>query len=225
MEIMRHGMVILGLFIVFLMLIAGCTSPDGGVTTGSKNRHPADNGNNGKITSVSSPLTSPACYPVDPRRFQQFLPDIAGYKPYFTPDDNMSLGYYHNYDNTEHRYSTQQLYGVPLQDSVDVTFIDYGPCVTESTGVYSEFSGQTLGTDSNNITKSKIDNFHGYPAIKEISLGKGGISDMVSIGVSNRLCVIIIAFKINDNYTISEEDAKLEKFASAIDFRGFAASV
>ena len=67
---------------------------------------------------------------------------------------------------------------------------------------------------------TKIDNFHGYQAVKEtLFFNNIGTIEGIFVGVTNRVGVGIVYTNPN---SLSEADADIEKFANAIDFNAIA---
>ena len=77
------------------------------------------------------------------------------------------------------------------------------------------------------VIKTRIDNFHGYPAVKEISTDSRGINynEGISIAINSHLMVFLGTSANGDKgYSLSEAEANIEKFAHAIDFNAIQAS-
>lgn len=205
---MRREIVVLGFFIIVLILIAGCTSSQNGAPTGPQGQNPAQGNNNVKTTPTNSWTPLPSCdtIPVNSTRYQKFLPTIAGWTKkgswYYSSDSYCMIG---------------------------VEFTDLSSCTGYSVDDVFNLNLLNNGTDGERTTiVNKIDNFHGYPAVRSIyfrndELGKGfGKKEYVIIGVNNRLYVRIDNFASNCTYS---SDAVFETFANAIDFKGLASSV
>jgi len=213
---MRLGNGALGFFIIIVILIAGCTS--------------AQNG-----TSVSSQTSPTGCNlsSKDPILFQKFLPNIPGYDRTYAQNISVNDNYIKDVKDEDNRIT--DVYRISDKSNINmiiVSFEDKGPCVTESTGVNVFLDNYNKGMTVNGTSMSKINNFHGYPAIKTIVTSESGecLQDNVYIGMNNRLYVNI-ATTIRDlylphkKYSVAEAEADIEKFANAIDFNGFASSV
>jgi hypothetical protein len=217
-EIMRQAMVVLGFSLIVLIFIAGCSSPQNAASTGSKGQT-----TNVESTVVSSQTSPPPCDlpSVDPIRFQKFLPDVPGYDRRYgqnisiNPDSLTESGIFDIYTISDTSNLNQMI----------VSFSDMGPCVTDSTGVTAAMNRYSPGKTGDRTT-TRINNFHGYPAIRN-SYGESTISYReIIIGINNRISVTLTSNAVN-TYTLSETgaDAEFEKFANAIDFNGVASLV
>jgi hypothetical protein len=214
---MRHEIVVF--FFIVLIISAGCTSAQNVTSTGQKNQNPAIRDINIKTSSASVPISPSDCIPTDPVHFQKFFPNVAGYKPQLPLNRTVEYRSEKSYseDNSiKYTYiATQVYYSDNHAPSVIIHFFDMGPCVTESTG------WSLNGHDVFKGTK-KIDNFHGYPAL-QLFMDNG--VDFMEIGISNRRVVSIQVQFSDEKVSYSEQEAVFEKFASAIDFNGFASVV
>ena len=220
---MRRDIVVLGFFIIVLILIAGCTSAQNVAPSGAKSQGSVQGNINVKTTRPMYAYPTNCSLPsTNPIRFQKFIPNVAGW--------NAINGLGNNYDFNREIGARTPIYIMQQYESqghkyglgtVMVFFEDFGPCVTESSDVNAflnnNFDFRKLSTGET----TKI-NFHGYPAVYSTTSG----SVVVWIGINNRLAVqISTGGSPEDNYSLSEQEAEIEKFANAIDFRGFAASV
>jgi hypothetical protein len=222
---MRREIVVLGFFLIVLILAAGCSSPQIGSSTGPKSQGSAAENTNTAVIIQCSQL------PVDPIRFQKFLPTIPGYTPYFGPKISEGTNYINFTKKTGYSFVNfiGDFYQISNSTRVEVIFEDLGPCSGDfaldqlyiGTGSYGLGREYMSGTEKDKYA-SKI-NFHGYPASRAMRNINGVTQGIVRIGVNNRLFVTITA--IGRDYSFSQADADIEKFANAIDFRGFAASV
>jgi len=220
---MRYGIVVLGFFIVVLIMISGCTSPQI-ESSPELNRQDSAPGNANSIIQCSQ-------LPVDPIRFQKFLPTIPGYTPYFGPKISEGANYINFTKKTGYSFVNfiADFYQISNSNRVEVMFEDLGPCSGDFAldQIYSRTGSLGLGREymsgwEKDRYANKI-NFHGYPATRDTRNINGVTEDYVRIGVNNRLFVTISA--IGRDYSFSQADADIEKFANAIDFKGFAASV
>jgi hypothetical protein len=223
-EIMRREIVVLGSFMIVLILIAGCSSAQNGAANGSKNQNLAPGYTTIKTKSVSTQSSSPECNlpSPDPITFQKFLPNV----PDWTTEAGPNIQYaYHDKKAGMHRDNSICKGYFPVDKSnynyVEVCFLDMGPCVTETTGVRAFFDKFEIGTRQNTTT-SRIENFHGYPAMQILSLPQN--ANTVFFKINDRLYVIISVIG-GDREIFSTKEADMKKFANAIDFKGFAASV
>jgi hypothetical protein len=198
---MRQVILAWGCSLIVLVLIAGCTTP----------QHAPCN------------LSS-----TDPIKFQKFLPDIPGYEREF--GQNISVGDNYRKDSPGWLNGIEDHYkisGQNTQNTVSVSFYDLGPCVNESTGVFARLNTYHFGIYLDTI-ESRV-TFHGYPAIhviRTIFPSELIRSDSYSIGISNRLYVVISRYTSPDKkIPLSEAEADIEKFANAIDFNGLASTV
>lgn len=223
---MRQWVMILGFFIIVLIVIAGCTSTQRGATTRSNSQNPAS-GNVNSIIQCSQ-------LPVDPIRFQKFLPNIPGYTPRYglkisEGDNYINFTKKNNWSFINYISERYQISDKSTNNQIEVMFEDLGPCsgyfaldqnyVTMGLGRQYLSGGQKESYASNKI------NFHGYPATHATINTTAIFHDIVRIGVNNRLFVTITATGRYEEYSLSAADADIEKFANAIDFNGFAASV
>ena len=202
---MRQVVIVSGFFLIVVILITGCTSAQNGTTPTECN--------------ISS---------TDPIMFQKYLPSVPGYEREF--GQNISVGNNYRKDSPGWLNGVEDHYKIPGQDTqntVTVSFYDLGPCVTESTGVFSRLNHYHFGIYLD-TTESKI-NFHGYPAIHVIRTlypSEYIRSDSYRIGINNRLYVIIARYSsANERVRISEAEEDIEKFANAVDFNGLASTV
>lgn len=217
---------VLGFFIIVLILITGCTSTQNADSTVSKSQYPMP-GYTAVETNSKNSLTSIInCNqpPLDPAQFQKFLPEIPGWTRSFGQNISPGTNYVLNYKLTDQGYAnfisdTYQISDKSNINIVQVAFEDLGPCAGDF-GLNRNY----LSVGQKDATQSKI-NFHGYPAIHAKMNGTGLIYDIVNIGVNNRLFVTITASGPQREYSFSKAEADIEKFANAIDFKGFAASV
>ena len=223
---MRRGIVVLVFFIIVLLITAGCISAQNGTPTGPDTRNPAPGTTNVKTTPASLPVSPSDCGlpSPDPIRFQKFLPEVSGW----TGQTGGTIYYALNIENVTksvHR-DNQICEGYQISDTsnaktVYVCFLDKGPCVTGTTGVTAFFNEYKIAT-VNGDTLNKIDNFHGYTAIR---LTDPVIPLLYYIGINNRLYVSVRIQDLSGKGSLSEKEADIEKFMNAIDFKGFAASV
>jgi hypothetical protein len=213
---------LLGFFIVALMVIAGCTSTQGGATTGNKI---PDSGNTnvgpGSTPSLQS-IADCKSPPIDPIIFEKFFPDVPGYKTdkkyQYIPYNKSTMTYEDKWQNhiLVDYISSSETY-LYRSRSVFVAFMDYGPC--SDYNVINHLQNARV-----NGTVTRV-NFHGYPAVHEQVYAPGGdILDGMTIGVTDRLVVQILVFGLRTN-SFSQADADIENFGNAIDFSGFAASL
>lgn len=226
-EIMRQWIVLLGFFIIILIVISGCTSAQSGTTTGSNNQNPAQGNRNIQTTYAAKDTYPPQCWnqKSDPVRFQKFLPDVPGWTRRF--GQNISNENYYLPDSGTLPSQIAETYQ-STDAEVYVHLEDEGPCTTQSNGVYAFLNGGYEKELGGSGTTTKIDNFHGYPAIKLVYFIPEGYQfshEGIYVGVNNRLRVFIHTTSYSKPYPLSEADANLEKFANAIDFNGFAASL
>jgi hypothetical protein len=207
---------VLGFFIIILILIAGCTSQQKG-------------------TSVVSPSSPTGCNlpSTDPVLFQKFLPDVPGYTRTYGQNISGNDNYIKDVKDGDNRIT--DVYRVSDKSAINViivSFSDKGPCVTESTGVHTVLNSSGKGMTVKGTTISRINNFHGYPAIQTIVTSESGecLQDSMYIGITNRLYVTIDttireSYVPHKKYSVSEAEADIEKFANATDFNGFASSI
>jgi hypothetical protein len=225
---MRKGIWVLVLFIIILIMFAGCTSEQSGAGK-SKNQKSATGNDIIKTTLAVPSDTSSECQPADPIRFQKFLPTLPGYDKLRSP--NNSVIYTFHETSKTYIYTLSEVYRISDKsnaDKISVSFSDMGPCVTELNGVDASFSRFKVGTDPvSKRTTTKIDNFHGYPAIHQIQLSGDEIyDDQVWVRINNQLSVEIEVLSPDiPRSSLSEAESEIEKFANAIDFNGLAASV
>jgi len=220
---MRRDIVVLGFFIIVLIVIAGCTSIQSAATTESKNQNSGLGDTNVKTTSASSYTSSSECklQPMDPILFQKFFPNVPGWTRKYSGTDKYDRGIFRGNSFNNEVYSLSDKSNPSVR--VIVGFGDRGPCVTESTGLNWQINNEKIGEFDGFIT-SKINDFHGYPAIYKISNVSNQYREgYVIIGIKNRYYVSIGT--TGEEYSISEAEANLEKFGNVIDFRGLAASV
>ena len=223
---MRREIIVLGFSLIVLMLIAGCTSTQI-ASPESKRQTPTPGYTTVKTTSMSSQSSLPECNlpSPDPIQFQKFLPNVPGYTSEnrtIKQKDYKSL----TYNEMVGRYQISDRSNINL---VQVFFVDKGPCVNDSTGNYAFLNNYELGDYSGGggEFRSKINDFHGYPAIRTTFNGSF-VRNWVFITINNRLSILIHAEGPtfgNSNYSLSQAEQDIEKFANAIDFKGFAASV
>ena len=231
---MRRAIIVLGFFIFVLFLFAGCTSTQSGVSAGSKSQNhatwdiilgttygPGDGKMNDECWLKTSDIT----------RFQKFFPDVSGWTREDKPRTNYLVDKFDPSCTTGGQcYIT---YKYQKQDnpriSVTVTFNDNGACTQESTGVYKELNDFYKKKPVWWNATTKIDNYHGYPAIKlfKNTILYSTVNNYV--GITNRLHVEISGTSVmkTTNGIVDSEaeiDADIEKFADAIDFNGIAAS-
>jgi len=246
---MRREIVVLGFFIIVLILIAGCTSPQSGAAAGTKSQNPSvipTSQSIGDLLKSAEKIRNCSQQPTDPLKFQKFIPSpppsytqfecgkngVKSCPSYSNQTGGGSSALFANYGNfTDIEY--------PLSPEnpnkwANIIFQDYGPCTDSSyliNSYYYQAAKQLPDTSAGlNGTISMVDNFHGYPAIRTV--GYRPYSNLIGtveyqILVSNRLLVTI---DISDNNspeggTISDLESNIDKFANAIDFKGFAASV
>jgi hypothetical protein len=219
---MRQWVVVVGFFIIVLIVIAGCTSQSG-TPNGLKHKNLVTGSDTSKTTSPSLPATSSECTPSDPSRFQKFFPDIPGWtrKYYGTNTSDQGMLYGTSFINEMYIVSDTS----KPRYRVIVGFSDRGPCVTSSTDGYWYLNNEKTG-ESDGIIISRIDNFHGYPAVQRItnaSISKQLLMDTIWFPVNNRLSVTIGI--MGENGSVPEAEANIETIATAIDFHGFASSV
>jgi len=234
---MRRDIVVLGFFIIVLILTAGCSSPQNGVPTGSKSQNPTQVYTTGKITfeSYMDPIFECNLPPKDPILFQKFLPNVPGYNRQFGQNLSVRSGngvleaiVVETKKNSNYHYSNRigEAY-FSISDMINwvgVYFEDLGPCAPSVDTRLNLFESYTFGE----VTRSKINNFHGYPAVKTIHVGKkpGYVTSIqVDILITNRLIVGITAADFTGEHPLSDTEADIERFANAIDFKGFSASV
>ena len=229
---MRRDIVMLGFFIIVLILIAGCTSTQNGTATGSKSQNPASRDTNVKMTYIEymTPIFECNLPPIDPIRFQKFLPNLSGYERQYGQNisgNNYVVNTKMTDGNINTIYSNRIIEKYSTSDksliSSYVAFEDYGPCAES---LDARLNLNEYGTFKTK-THSKI-TFHGYPAQHMVDTnGTPGYinQDYVTIWINNRLSVHISIESYSEGYPLSEAEADIEKFANAIDFKGFAASV
>lgn len=201
---MRHGIVVVGFFVIVLMVIAGCTSPQSGAPSGSNNRNSA-------IKETTAPYSPEGCHSLDPVLYKKFLPDIPGWHVW----RNLS-----NYDKVS-RSNIFYAYRISENREIKLTFGDVGSCTALDDAINTK---SKLKVDYPGIDASKINNFHGYPAVKVNGVLNNAHFTNVYIAMNDRLYVIIESVSVG--YSLSDaREADIETFANAIDFNGFAALV
>jgi len=236
---MRRDIVVLGFFIIVLILTAGCTSAQNGAPSGAKSQNPAPVYTTGSwiatIESYWNPIFECNLPPKDPILFQKFLPNVPGYNRQFGQNLSVKSGngvleaiVVKTQKNSEYIYANR--IGEAYQSISDMSnwagvyFEDLGPCAPSVDTHLNLIESVTFG----DTTISKINNFHGYPAVKTIRTGKkpGYVTSIqVDILITNRLIAGINTGDFSEEYPLSDAEADIEKFANAIDFKGFAASV
>ena len=223
---MRYKILVLGFFIILLILIAGCTSPQNGTST--EHKIPASGNTNLKPGSTTSMQSIVDCKspPTDPIRFQKFFPNVPGWEwsdklgYNYRPFNKSTMIYdYQWYNTVSATYWISGESNINRSKLIYVTFLDYGPCAGDY-GLTGNFLWSGIYGNQSRV------NFHGYPAVR-IQSNISTIGDQhtaMRIGVTNRLFVLIEDDGVYKN-SVSEADADIDKFANAIDFKGFAASV
>jgi hypothetical protein len=223
---MRFGLAIIVFLIIVLIAFTGCTSSHGGTANGSNSQNSVQ-GANVEMTTTTSIDSLINCdeLPVDPIRFQRFLPDVPGYERTF----GQKISWGNNYVNFTRMKKTSgyanfiadqyQISDKSNLNMVVVSFEDLGPCAGDI-----GLKRNILSEGQKNATRTIV-NFHGYPADHTIINNYNEIYDFESIEVSNRLYVTIKAHGAPEDYSIHEAEADIEKFANAIDFKGFSESI
>ena len=225
---MRQVMIVPGCSFLALMLITGCITIQIDTPFGSDNQSPSLIGTQVTTTYEVPHFSHTECNlsSADPITFQKFLPDIPGYEREF--GQNISAGNNYNRNSPGRLNGIEDHYKIPgSQNTVSVSFYDLGPCATESTGV-SAFLNDYYNRVYQNILTRKT-SFHGYQALHTIHTIDSSSyirRDAYSIGINNRLYVVISAYSSSDKgLLLSEAEADIEKFANAIDFNGLASTV
>jgi hypothetical protein len=227
---MRRDIVVFGFFIIVLIVIAGCSSPQIGSSTGPKSQTPSQGDSNVKTTSTMYAYPTNCGLPsTNPIRFQKFIPNVEEWNAINGVQNN----YYENKeigaDLINPNYIMQQYASLGYKQGITegkylwtvmVFFLDFGPCVTESSDV-NAFLNNNFDFRKVKAGETTKINFHGYPAVYSTTSG----SVRVTIGINNRLAVKIYTLGSSKEDSLSEKEAEIERFANAIDFRGFAASV
>lgn len=223
---MRHHIFAFGCFLMVLIVIAGCTSPQPSPQSGNPGGIKTTNMEKNSGTDSLTDLNTCSRPPTDPLEFQKFFPEVPGFdRPYRNKISGLTYQNYTKYVNTDHfsnfigeQYNSDTQYNY----RIFVTFSDYGPCSD-----YFPFNIRHAAYEQQNSTQRKI-TYHGYPALYMSNLQSGSLQHtdvMVLVGVSNRLFVSIGARDFEDNVPIAEMEADIETFANSIDFKGFAGSV
>lgn len=211
---MRYRIVVLGFLIIFLIVIAGCTSSQSGTATGSKSQNSGSESSTTSVTTVSQ--SSPAdmtCQKkqIDAEPFKKFFPDISGFTGYpYTSYESFGISRNYHKNDTEYfdiRINILDLFSCNNIDSKYLNKIDY--------------------PENYNITSSFI-NYHGYPTWRyDVDLSffytDGGNAIVYKILVNPKMSVDIVSFQRGQGLSKSEADAEIEKFANAIDFNGIIA--
>jgi hypothetical protein len=220
---MRQWVLAVGFFIIVLIVIAGCTAPQSGATTGSNNQYPAfENANS--IIQCNQP-------PLDPIRFQSFFPNVPGFTPRFGQKILEGDNYINFTKKNDYSFVNfiSDWYQVSDKSKVIVVmFEDLGPCSGDFALDQSYMNtgksgiGRLYMSGGAKDSYAKKINFHGYPASHAIINATDSFQDIVRISVNNRLFVTITALGSTKEYSVSEADADIEKFANAIDFNAIA---
>jgi len=212
---MRKGIGLLGFFIIVLILIAGCTSPQSGAAAGTKSQK---SGSGSSITSIpTSGYSSPQpqtteCSNNCPNmtRFVKFFPDVDGWqKPYpewYGSGYCVIRGRYFELPNSDHY--------------VDISIQDFSPC-NYGTDVYlKNMPAGEFSTGLNGTVAYTVITYHGFPTL-QVEFADNRKVTMIgrSIMINPKRSIEIDAGGLN---TPSEIDAEIEKFANAIDFNGLA---
>ena len=173
----------------------------------SKSQNPAQGVSNVETYAWEEQPQPTECIPPPgtPERLKKFYPVISGWE------------------------SKEDMYYPNDRSFLSLSIRDLGPCAL---GSVDEFFNKfypvgTYKVGVNTQIRSKINNFHGYPALRQITYSNisGGWgetkSHSVIIGINNHRYVIIDSHGLN---TIDLE-AEIETLANAIDFKGLAAAV
>ena len=208
---MRREIVVLGCFIIILIMIAGCTSSQNATSTGTKSQNSGPAASNVETYAWEEQPQPTECIPPTgtPERLKKFYPVISGW--------DSKEGMYKPNDGSFLSLSIRDL-GPCALGSVDEFFNKFYPVGTYKQGVNTQI-------------RSKINNFHGYPALRQITysnISKGLNEtkyetkyDSVIIGINNHRYVLIDSYGLN---TIDLE-SEIDTLAKAIDFKGLAAAV
>jgi len=219
---MRREIVVLGSFIIVLILIAGCTSAQNGAANGSKKQNPTSGYSAIKTTSPNSLTAIINCDrpPIDPVEFYKYLPNVQGYERKAARGEKMNYAKFNKTSDNSYENIVADTYKITDTSKlywVTVAFEDLGPCAE---------SGGRLNWNWVGFTTNKLD-FHGYPTVRLIWSINSSSEEIKQvnyyIGMNDRLFVRI-TFSSDYGSSLSEAEAEIEKFASAIDFKGFAAS-
>jgi hypothetical protein len=229
---MRQWVVVVGFFIIVLIVITGCTSPQSGNPPASNNQKSTMGVTTIKTTFASS-YTSPVKCEIsapDPVQFQKFLPDVPGWTREY--GKTIKKEYNYHYISMPGNYAwIKEVYQQNPEDPMHTTrviveFFEYNPCNNQSSDVYADLNQIFESKDDiQGLITTRIDNFHGYPAVKRMRFNATDFiqQEYVYIGINNRLRVDIAT--TGSGYSESEAGVNIEKFSNAIDFAGLAASI
>jgi hypothetical protein len=215
---MRHGMGVIGFFLVVLLVIAGCTSPQH-TPTGSDSR------NSATVSDITSGLDCQQ-YTKDLHRFKKFFPDLTGWQGIY--DSNRDILYGSAGAVTSEMYIKSDNKANVLSISVR----DISLCNRKS-DYYTKYTvdernwGAYYNQSEWQITVTQFP-FHGYPAtrVERINNDTGFAAVAYYIVLSPDTIVEMSAGSGLPNHpTTAQFEAEFEEFADAIDFNGIAASV
>jgi len=213
---MQCKYLILGIFLVALIVTAGCTSTQKSTQRGDSTintiQTTGKTNDAGSVTLLNTIINCPS-NPQDPIKYKDFFPEVPGFTKYSLAYENYTTKHNDYFENHIGQYYKSS---DPNKFRLDaLVFIhDFGPCAGNF--------GLNRPIRLPNPVRSHI-TFHGFPTTTT-KLNSSWLYDYYDIGISNRLIVSIYVAAPPEDTSMSDADAMIEQFANAIDFNRLAAA-